>query len=312
MLIGVFKSNQKIINGVTVLLLSLLWIPAFFLDADLYGFSLTGLRWMDLVLMIFILACQAIYLNYLVSEYKLVKDNCHLTSLVFVILNSCYILMFEFNLVVLANTITLLAMHQLLRMYGTKNNFSLSFGAGLLIGIVGLIYPPLFIYFILLWVFLVYTTTPTWRDFIVSLLGFSVPLVYYIVYEFVLGDLSTITLENNLNKIFIVNWMNLNISNKLFLTGLFFVLIFSLLNLVVTIGNSGVKISRLLVMVVLMFVLGLGSLFLNQFDFLASFLIVSIPLAIIIANFFQNMKKVWLAEILFSFLLVTIIIGYFS
>ena len=98
MLIGVFKSNQKIINGVTVLLLSLLWIPAFFLDADLYGFSLTGLRWMDLVLMIFILACQAIYLNYLVSEYKLVKDNCHLTSLVFVILNSCYILMFEFNL----------------------------------------------------------------------------------------------------------------------------------------------------------------------------------------------------------------------
>lgn len=312
MLIGLFKSNQKIINGLTILLVLLLWIPSFFSDNEVYGLTFTGMRWLDLLLMLSLIICQAIYLNFIVSEYKLVKDNSHLTSLIYVILNSCFLWFFELNTVVIANTVVLMALHQLQRVYGTTNNFSISFGAGLLVGIAGLIYPPMFIYFILLWAFLIYTTTPTWRDFVVSLLGFCVPLVYYIVYKFVFDDLTSINIADYLSQIFVVSWGSFTLFNQLFLIGLFLVLVFSLLNLVVTISNSGVKTSRLLVMIALMFVLGLGGLFLNKYDFLATFLMVSIPVAIIVANFFQNLKKLWLAEILFLFLMVTMILGYFS
>jgi hypothetical protein len=283
MLVRVFKSNQKIINGVTVLLLLLLWVPSFFSDAESLGIVSTGLRWLDLLLMMCLVICQAVYLNFIVSEYKLVKDNSHLTSLIYAILNSCFLWFFELNAVVISNTVVLLALHQLFRVYGTKNHFSISFGAGLLLGIAGLIYAPMFIYFILLWAFLVYTTTPSWRDFVVSLLGFCTPIVYYIVYEFVFGDLSIFSVDNYSNQTFIVSWENFTMLNQLFLIGLLFVLGAAILNLFATIGKSGVKISRLLVMVLLMLILGFGSLFLNQYDFLATFLVLSIPLAIIIA-----------------------------
>ena len=312
MLIGVFKSNQKLINGLTVLLLSLLWIPAFFLDNGTHGLISTGVWWLDLFLMIFLLACQSIYLNYLASEYKLVKDNSHLTSLIYVILNSCFLWFFELNAVVIANTFVLIALHQLFRIYGTKNHFSLSFGTGLLLGLAGLIYFPMFAYFILLWAFLIYTTTPTWRDFFVSLIGLSLPIVYYIVYKFVFGDLLMLNLSDYLNQIFVINWETFTAFNQLFLIGLLLIFGFALLKLVAVINSSVVKTSKLLIMAVLMLVLGFGSLFLNQYDFLATFLMTSIPVAIIIANFFQNLKKVWLAEVLFLCLMILMILGYFS
>lgn len=311
MLIKVFKSNQKIINVLTVLLLLLLWIPAFFSNTVSLGLVSTGLRWLDLFLMMCLVICQAVYLNFVVSTYKLVKDNSHLTSLIYAILNSCFLWFFELNVVVLSNTVVLLVLYQLFRLYGTKNQFSISFGVGLLLGIAGLIYTPMFIYFILVWVFLAYTSTPSWRDFMVPLIGFCTPLVYYLVYKFIFDDLSTLSINEYLNQTFIVSWESFNSSNWFFFIGLLIVLVLALFNLFVT-SRSGVKTSRLLVMVLLMFILGLGSLFLNRYDFLATFLVISIPVAIIIANFFQNMKKVWLAEILFLYLLVTMVMGYFS
>ena len=285
MLIKVFKSNQKIINVLTVLLLLLLWIPAFFSNTVSLGLVSTGLRWLDLFLMMCLVICQAVYLNFVVSTYKLVKDNSHLTSLIYAILNSCFLWFFELNVVVLSNTVVLLVLYQLFRLYGIKNQFSISFGVGLLLGIAGLIYTPMFIYFILVWVFLAYTSTPSWRDFMVPLIGFCTPLVYYLVYKFIFDDLSTLSINEYLNQTFIVSWESFNSSNWFFFIGLLIVLVLALFNLFVT-SRSGVKTSRLLVMVLLMFILGLGSLFLNRYDFLATFLVISIPVAIIIANFF--------------------------
>ena len=197
-------------------------------------------------------------------------------------------------------------------MYGSENNFSFSFSAGFLIGFAGLIYTPMFIYFILLWAFLVYTTTPSWRDFIVSTFGFCTPLTYYLVYEFVFADLSSIRIDDFLNQVFVVRGDELTVVNYLFLFGLILILMASVFNLFITLGRSGVKARRLLVMIFMMLILGLISLFVNRFDFLATFLVVSIPSAIIIANFFQNIKKIWLAETMFLYLIVTMIWGYFS
>ena len=312
MLIRLFKSNQKIINGATILFLIFLWIPAFFSETVSLGSAYTGLLWLDLLLMMCLVMCQSIYLNFIVSEYKLVKDNSHLTSLIYAILNSCFIWVFDLNAIVLSNTVVLLALHQLIRVYGTKNHFSILFSAGFLLGLAGLIYPPMFIYFILLWAFLVYTTTPSWRDFIVSFLGFCTPLVYFVVYEYVFRDLAGFSITDYFNPTFDVSWVSFTLMNQLFLSGLLLILGAAILNLFVTIRKSGVKTSRFLVMILLMFILGLGSLLLNQVDLLATFLVLSIPMSIILANLFQNMKKVWLAEMVFLYLLITLILGYFS
>ncbi len=92
---------------------------------------------------------------------------------------------------------------------------------------------------------------------------------------------------------------------------LLIVTIMGMLNLFVTISNSIVKIRKMLVVVLLMLILGLLTMFLNKFDFIATLIVISIPLSIIVANFFQNIKRPWLAELLFSSLLVSVLLGYF-
>jgi len=312
MLIGVFKSNQKIINGLVVLLAIVLWLPAFFSDPDLTGLFSTSIKWLDILLLISLISGQAIYLNFVVAEYRLVKGNSHLTSLFFILLNSCFLSFHEMNEIVIANTLVITAFHQFLRIYNSKNNYSIAFNAGFLIGLAGLIYFPALIYFVLLWLVLIYTTTPVWRDFIISLIGVSVPIIYLVVYQFVFGNLALLNLSDYLFQTFVIEWKNFTLYNQIFLSLLLVVLLFSFLSLFTAIGKSVVKTSKMLVAVFLMFVLGLGTLFLNQYDFLATFLVVSIPSAIIIANFFQNIERVWLAEILFSCLLISMVAGYFS
>ena len=311
MLIGVFKSNRKILNGLAILVLLLLWTPAFLSDTVHPKLLSTDLRWLDLILMILLLSIQSIYLNFVVSEYKLVKDNSHLTSLIYILLNSCFIWLFKLNEVVLANTVVLLALHQLFRIYATKNAFSISFSIGFLFSLVGLIYFPMSPYFLLFWIVLIFTTTPTWRDFIVSFIGLCTPLAYFLVYKFIVGGLFLLDVNNYIRNVFVVNWENFTIYNQLFVLVLLFIICLATVNYFGVIGKAVVKTSKMLVVVLLMLAFGLMSLFLNQNDFLATFLMSSIPLTIMIASFFQNLKKVWLAEILFTLLLVTAVLGYF-
>ena len=87
MLIRVFKSNQKLVNGLVFLLVFLLWLPAFFIQLEIVipECITTNLKWLDISICILLIASQSVYLNIIVNEYKLLKENSHLTSLMFLI-----------------------------------------------------------------------------------------------------------------------------------------------------------------------------------------------------------------------------------
>ena len=125
-----------------------------------------NLKWLGVVIAIFLIAGQSIYLNIIVNEYKLVKENSHVTSLMLLIFTSGSLLLLNFNQVIIANTFILIAFHQLLRLYNLKNSYAILFNAAFLIALASLIYLPSIVYFVLLWITLIYTTTPKWRDFI--------------------------------------------------------------------------------------------------------------------------------------------------
>mgnify|MGYP001502462362 FL=1 len=208
MLIGVFKSNQKLVNGLVILLTVLLWIPAFFIEQviETESFISSGFLWLDIVVAIIFISIQAIYLNIIVNEYKLVENNSHLTSLIFVLLNSCFIKLFSLNQVVIANTFILLGVHQLLRIYDTKGGFALSFNAGFLISIATVIYLPNGVFLLFLWFGLIYMISPKWRDFLITLMGFSIPIIYFVCYNYVFGDLEGFNWTDYIKEVFNFSW----------------------------------------------------------------------------------------------------------
>jgi len=314
MLIKVFKSNHKLINILTVVLILILWIPAFFIDQELDfpQFFSTNIRWLDVLISIVIISGQSIYLNTIVWEYKLVKENSHLTSLMLLVLNAGCFLFLNLNQVVIANSFILIAFHQLLRMYNSKNTHAILFNSSFLIALASLIYLPNIVCFALLWITLIYTTTPKWRDFIISLIGLSIPIVYYLSYKFVFQNLGTLSISNYSYTIFDnqISWVSFY--QKVFFIGLAIISLLAFISMIIILGKSMVRVRKMLVVVILMLLLNLGTIFLNKFDYLATFLMSSIPLAIILANFFQNIKKTWIGELLFFFLLIGIVLGYFS
>ena len=152
MLIGVFKSNQKIVNVLVMLLAIILWLPSFFIGEDLSSLSLisTKIKWLDTFISLFLVVGQAIYLNFIVNEFKLIQQNSHLTSLFLVVLNSSCLWLLDLNEVVIANTFLLIAFHQVLRLYDANSKLALLFNAGFLIAVASLIYLPNIFYFALL------------------------------------------------------------------------------------------------------------------------------------------------------------------
>lgn len=314
MLVRIFKSNQKLVSGLVLLFTVLLWIPSFVIEQEnqVNSFISTGFFWIDLVLSIILIAIQAIYLNMIVNNYKLVENNTHLTSLMFVTLNSCFLVQFNLNEVLIANTFLLLGIHQLLRLYDAKGGLNLSFNAGLLISIAAVIYFPNAIFLLLLWCGIIYLITPKWRDFVVTLLGFSIPVIYILSYNFVFGKIETLDWSTYNVQVFSLNWDELGLANK----GLVFLLIGSIIlafmKIASRLNKGALRTQKMLVLIILMALFGLGTLMLNKGDYLATFVVLTIPISIIMANFFQEFKKQWLTELLFTCLIILMLLGYFS
>ncbi len=313
MLIGVFKSNQKILGVGVVLLTALFWLPSFFIEpeAEIVNAVLTGFRWLDLFISIVLISAQAVYLNIIVNEYKLVDDNTHLTSLVFVILNSSFLMLFNLNQVLIANTFVLFGMHQLLKLYDTRGGFALVFNAGFLMSMATVIYFPNAIFLLLLFVGLLYMFSPKWRDFLIALIGFSIPVIYMVSYHFVFGDGSSFELKDYVIKVFNIEWSNLTSFGRTLCFIILGLVLLAFMRVSTNMNRGGLRARKMLVVIFLMSFFGLGSLFFNGLDSLATFVVLTIPLSIIVANFFQSIKKKWLAELVFTVLLTGVIANYF-
>lgn len=312
MLIGIFKSNQKIVNVLLVLLSLILWLPSFFIDIDSSNLISTQIKSLDIIISLSLIIGQSIYLNFIVDEYKLIQQNSHLTSLVFVVLNSFCLWMLDLNQIVIANLFILLAFHQILKLYDVKNTLSFLFNAGFLIAIATFFYLPSILFFALIWFGLVHMTSPKARDFIVSIIGFSVPMVYFFSYKFVTESLTDIQMGEYLFTIFNIEWADLSFFTKLNLSILIVLILVSFKSLTAILNKGTLRTRKMLFTVLFMSIIGLFGLLLNKADYLATFIMITIPLSIVVASFFQNLKKKWLGELLFSFLILGIVLNYFS
>ena len=317
MLINIFKSNQKVISLLVLFLSILLWIPSFWVDQSSVinqnlSFHISN-KIIVFVVASIIIGLQAIYLNYIVNEFKLLSSQTHLPALLFIILNAGISTLMVFSPLLIVNILILIAFHQMLLMYNQNNAFAISFNIGFLIAIATLIYFPVILIFLLLWIALLYTKSPNWRELVIAVLGFSVPVMFYVAYYFLTDQLShLITFGWGGYRIFNLTAIPSSLLARSFFITLLLIGLFASLNLFKAIAIHVVKIKKHLILVILLFLLLLSTLLLNSKDYLATYTLLTVPIAIVIASFLNNIKKKWLTELVFSLLLISILVGYFS
>ena len=318
MLVNIFKSNQKGISILVLIVSIILWIPSFrvdqnqlintgslpfYLSNNVLIFSISAL----------LIGLQAIYLNYIVNEFKLLSSRTHLPALLFVVLNVGISSLLVFTPLLIVNSLLLMVLHQLFLVYNQNNASSLSFNIGILIAVVLLIYPPLLFLFFLLWITLLYTKPPNWRELVIAILGFLLPVAFYVAYYFLIDQLlKVVTYGLGGYRVFTPVAFPVTILGKSFFFVLFLIGVFAGFNFLKVLSSHVVKVKKHLVMIILLLLILLSTLLFNSLDYMATYVLLTIPLAIVLANYLNELKKKWLAELLFAILLLAIAVGYFS
>jgi hypothetical protein len=83
-----------------------------------------------------------------------------------------------------AGIFIILAIHSIMVMYGKQEAYRQVFTAAFSIGIASLFYLPLAYLLFLIWFSFVTYRISTWREYAISIIGFSIPFIYYFSWLF--------------------------------------------------------------------------------------------------------------------------------
>lgn len=83
-----------------------------------------------------------------------------------------------------AGILIVVSLNSLMRMYGRLNAYHQVFTAAFSVGIAALLYTPLAYLMILVWLTLITYRISTWREYAVSVVGFILPVIYYLSWLF--------------------------------------------------------------------------------------------------------------------------------
>ena len=321
MVIRIFKTNQIIANIFIVLLAVLLLIPGYFSPVAigvesntenylLFNFTIEN-RFVDVLLFSILVGFQGVFLNFIINREKLIKGNTHLVGLFYVVLNSGIPILFAVTPIIISNTLIITILWLFFKLYSLHNAKSLLFNIGFLLGISVLIYAPLFCLFPLIWIVLSYIRTPNFRDFFVSLLGFLLPFIYLVAYLYLSNQLFN---SNYIDWIYYPAIFSIPIISKPFIYFLVVVIGFVLLaffSMFLQLERDVIKDRKLFIVFILLTLFFMVTLGFNSDDYNSLYILLTIPFSVFLANYFNKLKKEWLAEVFFTIILLGILGSYF-
>ena len=321
MVIRIFKTNQVIANVFILLLSILLWVPGYFVSVKInlpyyslfnfFGDWLLKMPSIQVFITSVLIGLQAVFLNYIINEEKLIKGNTHLVGLFFVVLNAAASLFLSFNPIVVVNFFVLGVLFFFFKLYTLTNAKSFLFNAGLLIGLGSLIFSPLLVLFPLLWIALSYLRTPNIKDYFISLFGALLPFIYFVSYLYLTDQLFKVSYVDWIFNDTVFETTSFSQTHFYYLGVLMVLLVFAVASLFLNLFREVVKTRKLYIIIFLLTIFLLSTILFNTSNILALYVLLSIPFAVLLANFFNQIKREWLAELYFTMLCLGIAAGYF-
>jgi len=244
-----------------------------------------------------LLGAQALLLNYIVEDSRILQKKTYLPGLLFLLIGNAFFTGWGMHPVFCASLFLLFFFYQLVELSRTEKAKSKAFNAGLLISIASMFYFPAIVFFVVLLVALVSFRSFSWREWSVALLGLLLPYVYLLAYYHwvdttqLFGDyLTPFAYELSDQPL---GWSFYFLMTLLLLSGFWSLRMFLKL-----IGVNKVRMRKLLVLQVWFALLALSSMSLSPQIQLVAAGLVTIPLSIYLANYFLMSKQFWLAELL--------------
>jgi len=196
MLRWVYKSGTFLQFAIFAVILVLTWLPAFVhpvmpaisqFDGPLYSHLVITIGRFPILSVSVALALviiQAFILFYVFQANGFFKRTNFLPAIIILLAYSWNIHYQTLHAMLPAGIMLIISLNAIMKMYGRQAAFHQVFTAAFSTGIAALFYIPLAYLLVMIWLSLITYRVSSWRDYAVSLVGFTVPVIYYFSWLF--------------------------------------------------------------------------------------------------------------------------------
>jgi hypothetical protein len=322
MLLKIFRSQSPVQFLLILPLLAGLWFSSFGngmvqtpsnFDTGLYRFIITQITPYPVLtsfIAVLLVSLQAFVLNYFLIRNNLSFRNNLLPSFLFILLSGSTHSITQLSAPLFASLFILLAVAELVSMYELKDPFTECFNASFFITIASFFYFPAIFFFLLIWIsFLIYRVI-SWREWIISFVGFFAACILVWFYFFWNNQEQVIWHE--LKQFFAYpEHFKVEISRPVYIIWGIIILIFlgSLSNLMNHINEKVIAIRRKYWVIIFAFIIAVLSFVYANQQYRFHIIFFTIPVTIIINYAMLNRKKQRHSELMLWLLTIAIIVS---
>jgi hypothetical protein len=319
MILYVFR-GQYLIRYIFLLLLTIiLWgdallFPEKLISAGSYpGFGYFH-RWLEAapfistVVTVFLLYFQALILNAVAGNNRLVERNQLIVAAIYILMMSSTQTLVQPHIFILINFLIILQFNTVLRFYGRSEPFGALFDAGLIAGISTLFFYPSIVFLLIIFYALVTFGLFRWREWLIPAIGFLTPFMFVATWFFWFDQLTTKTqiwMDQfrfslpSFPEITTAEWLIPVLFALLFIMGM--VKIFQRAN------ESTVDIRKKYRITFFLLLIAAVMPFLPLIDIRLQGAVAIIPLSVILSSYVSAVKTTLYVELIFSLIILVIL-----
>lgn len=326
MFIRFFKSNNASSFVFLPFIAVAIWVFGFISPAvlpvkhtmplyELIAGIFVSLPWLSTLIALLLIISEAFLLNYIVTKNEVLTKQSYIPALIYIVFMSNNNAMLMLYPALFANLFLLFAVNKLLNSYRKDVAFSQAFDAGFLISIASLFYFPTIIFFPLLGIGLLLLRPFNWREWAISFIGVIVPYLFTITFYFWNGTLDYLWYDKMFFPI-LRDKPNLDLPQSFYFMIImgWLIILFSFAKIMGGLNTGSQKTKKGIVLMIWFFIFSGLSVSIAPEVSTKYFVAMAIPTSVFCANFFVNLKRAWLAELLFLLLLASVfvnLVGYY-
>lgn len=256
---------------------------------------------------LFFLIVQSYILIRLNFKYIFIDSKTYLPSVLFLIYSSSLLQYQQLHPALLANFFLLFALNRAFVYEKKRNCLKRYYEAGWYLGMGALFYTPTIYFLSLVWITLFVLRSFNWREWISSVIGFITPIVFYASILFLTDNFSVFI--GDMDKFLDFSYQSASFTPyaRFALGFLIFVLFISLLRNFRFAGLKKISSRKYLSLFFWFLILLFAMLYIHPHISYELVVFFAVPVAIIQSQMYIELKKTWVAEIIFTLNLIALL-----
>lgn len=321
MLTKLFNSSSIGSLAILIMLAIALWAKAFvnivpmagpFVASPLYNFAFRHIGDLKVIcafITIVLLVFEALLINYILAGNDLIPRNSYLAAFIFIIVSGLFNDLIILNPVVFANLFIIAALWLFLRLYEETEAYAIVFNIGTLVSVASMFYFPSVIFILLIWAGFIIYRLFSWREWLISIIGLTLPYLFLGTYYF-WNDCLIAKISSYKESLRFINFYDffptMYVYIVIALLGL--LLLISVFNLLSIINEKPIRIRKSISFMIWFLIISFLSLNLSSNFRVLGFVMMFTSLTVLLTLYISYSKKpLWVEGILMllSFLLIS-------